>query len=130
MRERKWENHGGRRKGAGRPTGYDRIVLCTDIDKRKPQSIYCSDLELFYLKGLLPYIRKYRFLQAQAAHEDGWKGKVWNDTRRNGVNVTHGTVGKVPSKNGSMPSKKPSSFQRLVMFFEEWGMDHDIVKDD
>ena len=41
MRERKWENHGGRRKGAGRPTGYDRIVLCTDIDKRKPQSIYC-----------------------------------------------------------------------------------------
>ena len=124
MRERKWENHGGRRKGAGRPTGYDRIVLCTDIDKRKPQSIYCSDLELFYLKGCSRISGNIDFCKHKQLMKTAGKAKFGTTPRRNGVNVTHGTVGKVPSKNGSMPSKKPSSFQRLVIFSRngEWTM--------
>ena len=87
MRERKWENHGGWREGAGRPAEYDRELLDTPADVRKPHSIYCSALELDYLKALLPYIREYELLLAQESHADGWKGTkeefeaAWNDAR-------------------------------------------------
>lgn len=130
MRERKWENHGGRRKGAGRPAGYDRIVLCRPIDVRKPQSIYCSDLELFYLKGLLPYIREYTFLLGQIAHEDGWKGKVWNDTRKEWCECSSWNGWKGTKQEWFDAVKKAEQLPTLSDVFEEWGMDHDIVKDD
>ena len=87
MRERKWENHGGWREGAGRPAEYDRELLDTPADVRKPHSIYCSALELDYLKALLPYIREYELLLAQGSDADGWKGTkeefeaAWNDAR-------------------------------------------------
>lgn len=87
MRERKWENHGGGREGAGRPAEYDREILDTPADVRKPHSIYCSALELDYLKALLPYVRVYNLLLAQESHEGGWKGskaefeEAWEDAR-------------------------------------------------
>lgn len=87
MRERKWENHGGARDGAGRPAEYDRELLDGFADLRKPHSIYCSSSELDYLKALLPYVRAYKLLLAQESHEGGWKGtkaefeKAWDDAR-------------------------------------------------
>jgi hypothetical protein len=87
MKIRKWENHGGYREGAGRPAGYDRELLDSPADVRKPHSIYCSDLELDYLKALLPYVRAYQLLLAQESHADGWKGTkeefeaAWEEAR-------------------------------------------------
>ena len=74
MRERKWENHGGAREGAGRPPEYNRELLDSFADVRKPHSIYCSDSELDYLKALLPYVRVYKLILAMGAHEGGWTG--------------------------------------------------------
>lgn len=74
MKIRKWENHGGYREGAGRPAEYDRNMLDSFADVRKPHSIYCSSNELDYLKALLPYVREYELLLAQESHNGGWKG--------------------------------------------------------
>ena len=68
------DNWGGRREGAGRKIEYE---YDNDMDIRKPKSIYCSEMEMGYLKAFLPHLRRYRYLlnhEPVAGHEELYDG--------------------------------------------------------